>query len=735
MSPALHVVLHGHFYQPPREDPGTDGIPVEPSAAPFHDWNQRIHEECYAPVVAARLLGGGGRVRRLVNTLEWMSFDAAPTLLRWLEREAPATYRAFLEGDAAGARRTGHGNALATSYHHVILPLASPADRRTEIRWGVRDFRDRFGREPAGFWLPEAATDTDTLEAVAREGLAFVVLGQGQVVQAPPRGLPGRVTLAGGRDIAVVVYDGGLSHGISFGGMLRDAGAWGDQILARHTAGLPAAVTLATDGETFGHHHTFGEMALASLLARLADEPGVQVTNAAALLASHPPEQRVELVEPSSWSCPHGVDRWRRDCGCRAAPERPSSQAWRAPLRSGLDGLGEALHVLYRDEAGALVPDPDATRDRFAAVLEAGEEVRVRFAEAEAGRALDAGERRRVLELLEMQRAALRMFTSCAWFFDDLSGIEPRLAMRAAAHALELAGPGGAAAEAALRVALGEADRGVGRVPALAGAAGGAPDGARADEAHRDEAARRGGSSRSSVPGGASAGLPHAGAERPDSVEGGTTAERLWLAETGGPSAPARVAGAVALARAAGLAPPERVGSWSVALEPGGLRLRDGRTGAESTWSTRVRAGDGPSAAVRRRDQGDGDAPGEIEVVPGDLTWPWDERVPDAWAARPLEMHLDPAERTALLAGRWSVDAGRARALARALDALPGVPTRADLAPLAELLRALAGGAGIPLQVQAALWRAWRRSPAVTRPLLRPLLHAAGMEPDPDEAP
>ncbi|MCA1791738.1 MAG: hypothetical protein LC667_18365, partial [Thioalkalivibrio sp.] len=248
------VVVHGHFYQPPREIPWTDQVPREASAAPYHDWNERVLAECYRPVTEARVLDGQGRIRDVMNTLEWMSWDAGPTLLRWLAREAPATYGAFLEADARSLARTGFGNALAAPYHHVILPLASRRDKVTEVRWGIADFRRRFGRDPEGMWLPETAVDLETLEVLAEEGILFTVLAPQQVETPPAGGLPGRVSLSGGRSIAVFVYDGPLSHGVAFGSLLGDAEAWIREVTARSAQQGTRLVSLATDGETFGHH-------------------------------------------------------------------------------------------------------------------------------------------------------------------------------------------------------------------------------------------------------------------------------------------------------------------------------------------------------------------------------------------------------------------------------------------------------------------------------------------------
>ncbi len=450
------VVLHSHFYQPPRADPWTGDVPEEPSAAPFHDWNERIHAECYRPLTQARVLDDRGRVASLVNTLEWISWDAGPTLLRWLAREQPGTYRAFLEADARSHARLGSGNAIAAPYHHVILPLATRRDKVTEVRWGIADFRRRFGREPVGMWLPETAVDTETLAVLAAEGIRFTVLAPTQLETVPAGGGPGRVRLPGGRSIAVFAYDGGLAHDVAFGRALADGVAWAARIT--EVARDRPILSVATDGETFGHHQRWGDMALAAAVTRLATRREVRLENFATILARTPPVEDVVLVEPSSWSCAHGVERWRSECGCRANAERPTRQTWRTPLRDGLERLADGLHALFDKEVGALVNDPWALRDAFGATLDANEGDRRAVVGAAIGTGTSPALRERVLDLLDMERDALAMFTSCAWFFDDLARLEPIQALRFAAHALDLVGDAGSELEGALLLRLAEAE-------------------------------------------------------------------------------------------------------------------------------------------------------------------------------------------------------------------------------------------------------------------------------------
>jgi alpha-amylase/alpha-mannosidase (GH57 family) len=426
-TPVRSVVVHGHFYQPPREDPWREEVPPEPSAAPFHDWNERIERECYGPLAEAGLF-------------ERISFNFGPTLFEWLERAAPATYAAVLRADRnSRARLGGHGNAIAMPYHHAILPLSSRRDKVTEVRWGKADFRRRFGREPVGMWLPETAVDHETLDVLAQEGIAFTILAPHQVTRRPAGGLPGRYRTAGGRTIALFVYDGPIAHGVAFGPLLSEPETWAHRLLE-----TPAElVSVATDGETYGHHHKTGVQGLARLLDLVGRRDDVRVENFAAFLARRPPQEDVTLVAPSSWSCVHGVERWRSDCGCRMAPEQPSQQRWRAPLREALSWLADELHAMFEREGAALFHSPWDVRDAYGAVVGADSGARDGFVGSRL-RAAGAGHgdaAARAGALLEMERNALRIFTSCAWFFDDLARIEPIQVLRYAARAIELSGP------------------------------------------------------------------------------------------------------------------------------------------------------------------------------------------------------------------------------------------------------------------------------------------------------
>jgi len=418
--PRHSVIVHAHLYQPPREDPWLDLVEQEHSALPFHDWNTRIALDCYRPLAAARLLTPAGRIRKILNTYHHMSFNVGPTLLDWLDDHAPDVVAALVTADRESRGRLGVGNAMAMPFHHVILPLASPEDRRTEIRWGIADFRRRFGRHPEGMWLPETAVDEDTLALLAEEGIAFTILAPHQVENPPDDGLPLRFRAGGGREIALMVYDGTLAHDVAFGPLIQNAEVWIERMLRRSRLGSPpSATSLAADGETWGHHHPFGEMALARMLEQAGRED-VCVENYGSLLARHAPRTDARLIGPSSWSCAHGVGRWQADCGCRLV--EGTEQSWRAPLRQGLDHLRQVMHARSRDEMRALIPDPAAARDGLAGQPPA--------------RTMPI----RARELLEMERNLLRMYTSCGWFFDDVAGLETLICLRYAARAIDLGG-------------------------------------------------------------------------------------------------------------------------------------------------------------------------------------------------------------------------------------------------------------------------------------------------------
>ncbi|MFH0903442.1 MAG: DUF3536 domain-containing protein [Pseudomonadota bacterium] len=457
VNPTRYVVIHGHFYQPPRENPWIEAIEVQDAAAPYHDWNERIAAECYGPNSAARIVGASGGVSRIVNNYAKVSFNIGPTLMAWLERAAPNTFEKIIEADkTSAAERGGHGNAMAQPYNHVILPLATRQDRQTQIRWGIADFKRRFGRFPEGMWLAECAVDEDTLLLLADEGIKFTVLApqQARRFRSPgkqewqlgidPR-RPYRIELPGGRTIAVFFYDGSVAHDIAFGQALRDREAIVERILSAFGNTSEAGgddvwlVNVATDGETFGHHRSFGDMTLAATIAWI-EQSALELTNYAHFLDLHPPRHSAEIVYPSSWSCAHGVSRWRDDCGCTTGSRPGWNQRWRRPLRDALDDLRERLAAIYERRASSLFHDPWALRNDYVEViLDRSLESIERTIGKHAVRLLDPGEKVVALKLLEMQRHAMLMFTSCGWFFADISGTEAVQVLKYAARAIQLA--------------------------------------------------------------------------------------------------------------------------------------------------------------------------------------------------------------------------------------------------------------------------------------------------------
>lgn len=464
-----YACLHGHFYQPPRENPWTGAVERQPSAGRDHDWNARIARECYLPNGEARVLDGRGRLVDAVDNYAWMSFNFGPTLLSWLEAEHPDAHARLIAADrASAARLDGHGNALAQAYHHAILPLCSPRDRRTEILWGLADFRRRFGREAEGMWLPECAADDATLSDLAGAGVKFAILEphQAEAVRAPGGAWkPAADALApgvpylwtdGARRLALFFYDGPLSRAVAFEGAMRDSRAFAGRLAASKGDGL---VLLATDGESYGHHEPFAEMGLAHLLRYALPEKGLEPVNPAWFLSRRAPSKEVRLkTGGTSWSCAHGVERWRSDCGCGAEGGR--RQSWRAPLRASLEWLRDELAALYEEKAAGLLSDPWAARDAYGEVVAAGpgaDAARERWLAAWAPGARDAESRARALELAELQRHALMMFTSCGWFFDELSRLEPTQVLLYAARALELARAFGRDFEPAFVARLAEA--------------------------------------------------------------------------------------------------------------------------------------------------------------------------------------------------------------------------------------------------------------------------------------
>jgi alpha-amylase/alpha-mannosidase (GH57 family) len=474
------VCVHGHFYQPPRENPWLETVETQDSAAPYHDWNERITAECYAPNGAARIVDSKNRILRITNNYARMSFNIGPTLLSWMQEKAPLTYAMIRDADRLSQRQFGgHGSAMAQVYNHMIMPLASNRDRETQVVWGIADFEHRYGRKPEGMWLAETAVDLESLDLLARHGIRFTILAPHQcarirplestgtptspIAKAPAKNAgapedaaagagwketpgagvdttqPYLVRTSPGHSIAVFFYNGPVSRAIAFDGLLNSGEAFAERLMGGfRESDVPQLTHVATDGESYGHHHRHGEMALAYAL-QLIEEGNAKLTNYGQFLANFPPAKEAEIVENSSWSCFHGVERWRSDCGCNGG-KAGWNQKWRAPLRQALDWLRDCLAPLVRDASSDLLTDADAARnDYISVILNRSPSSVDAFLARHSIRTLTADERVRALQLMELERNAMLMYTSCGWFFDDISGIETVQIITYAARVLELA--------------------------------------------------------------------------------------------------------------------------------------------------------------------------------------------------------------------------------------------------------------------------------------------------------
>ncbi len=453
----LHICVHGHFYQPPRENPWLDEIELQPSAAPFKDWNERINEECYQPNATARILNKEDEIVELFNNYAHISFNVGPTLLRWMKRHAHETYEAIKTADRKSLSLfSGHGAAMAQSYNHIIMPLANRRDKWTQVRWGIQDFRHHFGRMPEGMWLAETAVDLESLDIMAEQGIRFTLLAPRQAHRVRPLSggawedvsesridpkKPYLVRLPSGRSMNVFFYDGPTSQAVAFEHLLHRGEDFAHRLVKSFANELrPQLVHIATDGETYGHHHRFGEMALAYALQYIDEAKSVQVTNYSAYLAKFPPQDEVEIFENSSWSCVHGVERWRSDCGCRGGRGQDWKQDWRAPLREALDALRDQIATLYVDVTKDVFEEPWSVRDDYISiVLDPSEAQQRSFLQRHAKRSLEDIDIPRLLSILECQRQAMLMYTSCGWFFDEISDLETVQILRYAGRAIQLA--------------------------------------------------------------------------------------------------------------------------------------------------------------------------------------------------------------------------------------------------------------------------------------------------------
>ncbi len=477
------VCIHGHFYQPPRENPWLEEVETEDSAYPYHDWNERITAECYAPNAASRILDPDKKIIDIVNNYAKISYNFGPTLLAWLEQNKKEVYRAILDADKESMNRfSGHGSAIAQVYNHIIMPLANSRDKRTQVIWGIKDFKSRFGREPEGMWLPETAVDTETLEILAEQKIKFTILSPKQASRIKPvndqqwtdvsRGsidtsMPYLCQLPSGESIAIFFYDEGISQEIAFSNLLENGEVFANRMIRffsqyQKQSGL---LTIASDGETYGHHHRFGDMALAYALYLIESKNLARITIYGEYLSKNPPAHQVEILENTSWSCIHGVERWRSDCGCcntgtlvqmtasnpfvhstardRAIPVQScalaSRQKWRSSLREAMDWLRQTLISLFNDRMNAFVTNPWQARDDYIdIILDRSVQNIELFFSKHATRTLSDTEKIEVLKLLEIQRNGMLMYTSCGWFFEDISGIESVQVLRYACRAMQL---------------------------------------------------------------------------------------------------------------------------------------------------------------------------------------------------------------------------------------------------------------------------------------------------------
>jgi alpha-amylase/alpha-mannosidase (GH57 family) len=458
MTNERYICIHGHFYQPPRENAWLEAVEQQDSAYPYHDWNARVANECYEANANSRILDPQGRIVQIVNNYSNISFNFGPTLLAWLEEHEAGVYEKIIQADQQSRDRfSGHGSAIAQAYNHMILPLANQQDKQTQVLWGIRDFERRFGRKPEGIWLPETAVDLATLDVLAAHGISFTILSPYQARRVRPIGgqdwtdvgtgtidprKPYLQRLSDGRSLAVFFYDGPISQAVAFERILKNGEEFANRLIGgfdneRKEAQL---VHIATDGESYGHHHRYGDMALAYALEFIEANGLGRLTNYGEFLERHPPTHEVEIFENTSWSCVHGIERWRSDCGCHTGRNPDWNQSWREPLRNALDWLRDALAPMYEEKMKQpYLKDPwQARNDYVEIILDRSAENIEKFLARHAAQLLSPADRITVLKQLEMQRHLMLMYTSCGWFFEDLSGIETVQVIQYAGRAIQL---------------------------------------------------------------------------------------------------------------------------------------------------------------------------------------------------------------------------------------------------------------------------------------------------------
>jgi alpha-amylase/alpha-mannosidase (GH57 family) len=447
-----YLCIHGHFYQPPRENAWLEKIEIQPSAFPYHDWNERITKECYYPNAFSRVLNDDQKIIDIVNNYSKISFNFGPTLLSWMEQHASETYQAILDSDRESQQNFGgHGSAMAQVYNHMIMPLANRRDKETQIIWGIEDFRKRFGRQPEGMWLGEAAVDSESLELMAKHGIKFSLLAPRQAARFRKIGEQNwtegidpnkhyKYTLPNGESITLYFYDGERSQNVAFKGVLQNGKAFAHDLMEGYRGNVENEfVHIATDGESYGHHHKNGDMALAYCLRYIEENNFTKLTNYGQYLSLFEPKYEVQIHENSSWSCVHGVERWRSNCGCHTGGEGHWNQKWREPLRTALDNARDTMIDIYENGMASFVDDPWAMRDEYIEVILDRSKPNLRsFLKKHINKKLTNDERTHVMRMLEMQRNAMLMYTSCGWFFNDISGIETLQILQYACRAIQL---------------------------------------------------------------------------------------------------------------------------------------------------------------------------------------------------------------------------------------------------------------------------------------------------------
>ena len=456
----VFLTVHGHFYQPPRENPWLEAIEQQDSALPFHDWNERINNECYNPNSVSKIVNSKNQILNVVNNYEYISYNFGPTLLSWMEEFAPLAYERVIKADINSRRaHNGHGNAIAQVYNHMIMPLANERDKQTQVKWGIKDFEYRFGRKPEGIWLAETACDDDTLRVLVENDIKFTILSpyQAQKIRKegektwqdvswgnidPARSYRYYIKSAPGKYIDLFFYDGAISRSVAFDELLTD----GNKFVNRLKDGIsdlrnyPQLVNIATDGESYGHHTKFGDMALAYAMKLRVKDAGFTVTNYAEYLEKYKSDWEVEIKPVSSWSCSHGVGRWSDDCGCSTGGHPGWNQKWRKPLRQALDYLRDEMTTLYHKQGKKFFKNPQETRDNYISVIMDRSDISVKnFQDEYFLDDLTDEQKVKAMELLEIQRQAMLMYTSCGWFFSEISGIETVQIMKYAARVMQLA--------------------------------------------------------------------------------------------------------------------------------------------------------------------------------------------------------------------------------------------------------------------------------------------------------